>query len=278
MRILVTGAAGSVGSAVVRKLHDLGHEVVATDRIPFETALAARIVVGDLQDREIVLDALDGVDRVAHIGAIPRPGLVADSETFGSNSLSTYLVLDEAGRLGIDRAVVASSLSILGLAWGRDGRDPAYLPIDEDHPLQIEDAYALSKKAGEATAEMAHRRWGIDVVSLRFSFVAFSQESRIAHAKRLVDEPALGRRELWGWVHIDDVVDSVVAGLLADWSGCHVLNIAATDTLSATSTPELIERYLADVDLRSPLAGFDSLYDSSRAKQLIGWEAKRTWR
>jgi nucleoside-diphosphate-sugar epimerase len=277
MRILVTGAAGMLGRAVVKTLHADGHEVVATDRIPFESPIAARVVIGELEDREVVADALDGVDRVAHVGAIPRPGGHPDDEVFGSNTHSTFLVLNEAGRAGIDRAVIASSASALGMAWAHRPVSPHYLPIDEDHPLENDEPYGLSKQVGELIAAAVNRRWGIDVASLRFMFIGDEPEIQ-KHLDMYAADPDLARRELWCWVHLEDAARAVALALTADWSGTPVLNISAVDSLSPVPSEELIARELKDVPIRKALPGFTSFYDISRARALIGFAPTRTWR
>lgn len=276
-RVLVTGAAGDIGGAILPVLAGEGADIVALDRVPFTSRYAARVIVGDLNDRKVVLDALDGVDRVVHMGAIPSPRSLPDDEVFSSNARSSYLLLDEAGRLGVQRAVVASSAAAIGIAWAYDELVPSYVPIDEDHPFVVEDPYGLSKQVTEAIAAMATRRWGIDTLLMRFPFVG-SGERLEKHLASFAADPLGSRREVWGWLHRDDAVRAVSMALSAEWTGHHVVNVAAPDTGVEIPTQELLERYLPDVPVRRPIAGWSSLYDSTRAKELFGFEAERTWR
>src|SRR3954466_1352659 len=148
VKVLVTGAAGLLGQQVVSSLVACGHVVVPHDRD-----------VGDLASLSHVRTVVDGVDAVVHTAAIPDPMSTPDDETFRNNVLSTYNVLDTAGRAGIGRVVNVSSLSALGFAWSQREVSPVVVPVTEEHPYVGEDAYGLSKQVGETVASAASRRW-----------------------------------------------------------------------------------------------------------------------
>lgn len=159
-RVLVTGAAGLIGRAVLADLADRGVSATALVLAAADDLPASRIVVGDAGDPEIVRSALDGVDAVVHLAAIPAPHLDTAQAVFTRNTRATFAVLEEAGRAGVRRAVIASSFSVTGLPWADVDLHPAYVPVDERLPLQVTDPYALGKQADEATAEMMARRHG----------------------------------------------------------------------------------------------------------------------
>ena len=272
MRILVTGAAGAIGSAVVPALVAAGHSVTAVDRRSFDSPLAASVIVGDLTEMSVVQRSLEGVDRVVHMGAIPSPNGPPNDVIFSVNTRSTYLVLDEAGRAGIDRAIVASSAAAVGIAWADRELVPEYLPVDEDHPFMVEDPYGLSKQVAESIGAMVTRRWGMDTMLMRYPFIG-DGERLAGHLADFAADPMANRRELWGWIHTKDVVRSVLLALEAPWSGHHVVNVAAPVTGLVEPTASLVEKYLAGIPVRSPLQGNVSLYDSTRIRDLIGFEA-----
>lgn len=275
--VVVTGAAGAVGSAVARALVNVGMPVIATDRVPFECAGAAGTPTGDLQDVDFVRTLLGDTDRVVHLGAIPSPRGYPDEVIFGSNTLGTFTLLDEAGRAGVDRAIVASSAAALGLAWAEVPTVPLYLPVDEGHPCQLSDPYGLSKQVAEAAGAMVHRRFGLNSIFFRFPFIG-SGDRLTAHLDAFAHDPDLARRELWGWIHLDDAVEGIHAALVEEWTGHHVLTLAAVDSGSAHPSADLIAEHFPGTPMRRPLTAHESLFDSARATALVNFTATRSWR
>lgn len=279
MRVLVTGAAGMLGAALVTDLAGAGHEVVALVLPGQEDDAgqgASRVVGADATDPDQVRPACDGVEAVAHLAAIPSP-VGPGHRVFATNTQATYVVLDEAGRAGARRVVLASSLSALGLAWGRRELRPAYLPLDEDHPDLSEDPYALSKQVDERTAATLHRRWGIDVLCVRMPFVG-SGDRMAEHLAQARSDPGSMRQEVWAYLHTDDAVAAFRAGVEGGWAGCHVVDVAAADTMSPEPTEDLVRRWLPEVPLRRRAEGTAGLVSTDRARDLLGWQARWSWR
>ena len=96
-------------------------------------------------------------DAVVHFAAIPRILLRPDNEAYRINTMGTYNVLEAALKLGIRKVVFASSETTYGVCFADGERKPEYLPIDEDHPVVPEDAYAASKVCNEITARSFQR-------------------------------------------------------------------------------------------------------------------------
>lgn len=111
MKVLVTGARGTLGTEVVAHLRASGRDVRGHDRDEG----------GDLRNRDVVAEALAGMDAVVHAAAIPEPVSHPAHVTFGNNVESTFNVLELAGRAGIRRVVSVSSASALGFAWSTRG-------------------------------------------------------------------------------------------------------------------------------------------------------------
>jgi hypothetical protein len=133
--VLVTGALGVVGRALVPVLRSAGHYVVATD-LP-DTASAAE-VHADLADARQA-DALIGegaFSAVVHAAAIPAPGNHPPHVVFGNNMMATFNVVEASVRSGVRRLVNISSVGVLGLHYAERRFLPDYLPIDEEHRLR----------------------------------------------------------------------------------------------------------------------------------------------
>jgi nucleoside-diphosphate-sugar epimerase len=271
-RVLVTGAAGRLGRVVLARLADVGVATVGLDRVEATGTPADRVITGDVADPEVVRDALDGVHAVIHLAAIPTPTLGTPEQVFGGNSLATFAVLDAAGRAGIGRAVIASSQSIYGLAFSPEPLEPAYLPIDGAHPLQVADAYALSKQADEATAAMAARRYGMTVVALRYPMLGGAERLR-EFAAIYRDDPSPGARPLWAYLDDRDAADAAWLSLTVPLRGYHMFLVAAPETLAAQPTDELLDRFYPRVPRRRAFVGREVPFDIGPAGRVLGHRA-----
>ncbi|MFF3751803.1 NAD-dependent epimerase/dehydratase family protein [Streptomyces sp. NPDC002018] len=270
MRVLVTGAAGHIGRYVLDDLLARGHRVVATDLVPVDEPRAESVHTGDLRDPDLVRKAMDGAEAVVHLGAIPHPNVDDASDLFATNCLTAHRVLDEAGRGGVRRVVAASSMAAVGLAWSPVPQSPRYVPLDEEHPTLVQDPYGLSKIVLEETARATHRRYGTDIVCLRFPFTGTGERLR-SQLDAVRADPAAHRMDLWGWLDTRDAAGAVARALEAELTGCHVLQVAARDTSSPLPTAELMERYHAGIPVFAELAGHVSLFDTGACARLLGF-------
>lgn len=273
MRVLVTGAAGHIGGHVVDDLLAHGHRIVATDLVPVDDPRVDRVHTGDLSDPALVRDAMAGADAVVHLGAIPHPNSDDDSALFATNCLTAHRVLDEAGRTGVRRVVAASSLAAVGLAWSPRPQSPRYVPLDEEHPTLVQDPYGLSKVVLEEAARATHRRHGTDIVCMRFPFTG-TGERLAAQFAAVREDPAGHRMDLWGWLDTRDAARAVRYALLAELTGCHVLNVAADDTSSPVPTAQLLEEHHPGVPYFTEPTGHASLFDTSACARLLGFAPK----
>jgi nucleoside-diphosphate-sugar epimerase len=288
-RVLVTGTAGRLGRAVVRELHDRGIAATALARaedlakvpdlatVDDNPASMVRIVVGDAGDPEVVARALAGVDAVVHLAAIPTPTRDPGRKVFGDNTMATFTVLDEAARVGVDRAAIASSLSVTGLPFSPTLLAPAYVPIDEDLPLQIADPYALSKKVDEVTGEMMWRRHGMSVIALRFPFLGDAGSDLPVRVGQLTEDPALGARDMWSYLDYRDAARVCVDAVTVHHTGFDIVGLAAPETLCPYPTEALLDRFLPGVPRRASLPGRSSPVDVSRAERVLRFVPVHLW-
>ncbi|GAA1851776.1 NAD(P)-dependent oxidoreductase [Asanoa iriomotensis] len=270
--MLVTGAGGLLGRAVLSALASAGRPVTALDRTDPGDLPADRVVVGDAGDPSVVRAALADVGGVIHLAAIPAPTLDTPLAVFGGNTRATFVVLSEAAAAGVRRAVVASSMSVLGLAWAQVPLRPVYLPVDARHPLQVSDPYALSKQTDEATAAMMARRHGMAVTALRFPFLGGS--ARLARrAEEFAALPRSGALELWAYLHTSDAAAACLLALSEPPAGAHVLFVAAPETLAPYPTEELLAAFLPTVPLRARFPGRAVPVALEPARRVLGFTA-----
>lgn len=175
---LVTGAAGFIGSNLVRFLLDRDHTVVAVDNLSTGRsgnleAVREQIdfVEGDIRDREFMRERCAGVDYVFHQAALPsvprsvdKPWASHDHNVNGT--LSVFLAAREAG---VERVVYAASSSAYG--------DTEQLPKTESMCAQPQSPYAVSKHVGELYGRVFHEVYGMDTVGLRY-FNVFGPRQR----------------------------------------------------------------------------------------------------
>jgi dTDP-L-rhamnose 4-epimerase len=204
MRVLVTGAAGFIGSHVAEAMRAAGHDVRGLDSLSpavhggGPAHVPDELIVGDVRDPSAVNKALDGVDAVCHQAAMVGLGVdLSDLPVYADvNVTGTAVLLEAMGHHRIPRLVVASSMVVYGegaydcaahgrvrpaprhpgdLAAGRfEPRCPqcaqplATAAVTEDAPLDPRNAYAASKVAQEHLAASWARMTGGTAVGLRY--------------------------------------------------------------------------------------------------------------
>ena len=192
-------------------------------------------LLADLTDFGETVGCLAGVDAVVHLAAIPAPGIHTEEATFRTNMLSTYNVFEAARVLGLQRVVWASSETILGLPFERE--QPAYAPIDEEHPPRPESSYALSKLLAEELGRQLHRWSATPHVALRFSNIM--EPADYERFPSFWPDATLRRWNLWGYVDARDVAQSCRLALEADVGAEHFI-VAAADTVMNRPSRELM--------------------------------------
>jgi len=232
MKVLVTGAAGFIGSSVSRRLLDRGDTVVGFDNlndyydVSLKEARLARLtdhanfsfVKMDLENREGVeaLFAKEGFDRVVHLAAqagvrysIENPHTYVDS-----NIVGTLNILEGCRHNSVGHLVYASSSSV----YGANSSMPFSVHDNVDHPLSL---YAASKKANELMAHTYSNLFNLPTTGLRF-FTVYGPWGRPDMAlfyftKSIIEDKPIDvfnygkhRRD---FTYIDDIVEGVIRTL-----------------------------------------------------------------
>ncbi len=272
-KIVVTGGSGKAGRAVIKDLLEHHYDVLNIDQLPPRERISRYLKV-DLTDQGQVIEALQGVDTIVHLGAIPAPGLQTEEVTFRNNTLSTYNIFNAAMLLHMQRVVWASSETVLGLPFERE--QPVYAPIDEEHPLYPESSYALSKVISEEMARQFNRRSGIPFVGLRFSNIMEPHDYERFPA--FSEDVHLRKWNLWGYVDARDVAQSCRLGLEAGISGAESFIIAAADTVINRPSRELLAEVFPGVPLKTEIETFETLLSIRKARKLLGYAPQYSWR
>jgi UDP-glucose 4-epimerase len=167
MKLLVSGGAGYIGSHMVLRLLEDGHEVVVLDDLSSghrDAVRGAPLVQGDVADRALLdrLFAATRFDAVLHFAgfsqvaeSVRNPGRYYRNNVGGAVSL-----LDAMAAHGVGRLVFSSSAAIFG--------EPRSLPIDEAHPAEPLNPYGRSKLLVESVLPDYERAFGLRCVALRY--------------------------------------------------------------------------------------------------------------
>ncbi|WP_426247122.1 NAD-dependent epimerase/dehydratase family protein [Nocardioides sp. LHG3406-4] len=201
MRVLLTGAGGSIGRVLCEGLADRGHEVVGLDLVPAPEGVTGAWHVADCADPDAVAAVFDEerIDAVAHFAGIPEERGLPESLT--SHVVTTAALLDAMVEHRVTRIVFASSNHAVG-------RTPRQHLLTIDERPRPDTFYGVGKVAAEALLSLYADRYAIDAVSCRIgSFTETPQDTRA----------------LSTWLSPDDCVRMVEAALTAPAPGYAVL-------------------------------------------------------
>ncbi len=275
-RICVTGATGQAGRAVVADLREHGYDVAATDIAVTRADREQGTLQADLTGYGQAVEALTGAEAVVHLANIPAPGRSTPAVTFNSNITMNFNVFQAAAHLGLSRVVWASSETTLGLPFDVP---PRYAPVDEDHYPVPTSTYALSKVASETVAGHIALWSGIPFIALRFSNIM--EPADYQEFPSFWADPRLRRWNLWGYIDERDVAAACRLALQAPAVAVEdspAFIIAAADTVMNRPSAGLLAEVFPDVRLTREVGEFGTLLAIDRARQVLGFEPRHSWR
>ena len=288
MKHVVTGGCGFIGSHLVDRLLELGHEVVVVDDLSTNGGRsvnpAATLVEGSVTDLDLVMSATEGADCVFHTAAWARVPRSIDDPigTHEVNVSGTLNVLQAARENGVSRVVYSSSSSVYG------NQDTHVMR--EDMTPNPKSPYALHKLIGEQYASMFARLFGMSVVSLRYFNVYGPGQTTtgayvlvIPHFLKLRDEGKLltihgDGEQTRSYTHVFDVVRANLLAASADVRAGEnvVLNIGPNEETSVNEIAAMIGGEVEHI-YPNPRGEFEELRkssDCSKAMATIGWEPR----
>jgi nucleoside-diphosphate-sugar epimerase len=202
-RVLITGAAGGVGTLMRPRLARPGRTLRLLDVAPLPAARPGEdveTVQASVTDLAAMRQACDGAEAVVHLGGISAEDTW--DRILDTNIHGTYTVFEAARRAGVPRVVFAGSNHAVGFHPRGDAEAPDYLfPRPDTY-------YGVSKAAGEALGSLYHDRYGLDVVCLRIGSCF---------------EKPTAPRQLATWLSPDDCARLIEAALAAPAPGFRVV-------------------------------------------------------
>ena len=305
MKILVTGGAGYIGSAVVYKLLEAGHEVNVIDDLSNgyieNVDKRANFIQGSILDDNNLNAALDGVNAVMHLAAKIR---VEE----GQSNPELYKKVNIEGTLNliknctskkINKFVFASTATVYG--------SPEVVPLTEESKTAPINVYGSTKLEIDNYLESNSKSLGISSISLRFFNVGGAVKTshgkwlRFKHegATHLIpnilkssaakpmpiygkDWPTKDGTQIRDYVHVSDLADALLKSLdKLDEPGNQIINIGTSTGSTVLEVLAAAENVLNKkihfkFESRRPGDCFALVTSNSKASQVIGWEPKKT--
>lgn len=293
-KYLVTGGAGFIGSSIVTRLVEKGHDVRVADNLSTGKLSNLQDVMGKIQVLQVDLadyasaeKAVHGVDYILHQAALPSvPLSVEDPVSVNESIVTTTVNIMKAAveAKTVKRIVQAASAAAYG--------DDPQLPKKESMPPDPLSPYAVAKLAQEYYGKAFYQVNGLEVISLRyFNVYGPKQDPKSFYAgvipiflSRMLrgEQPTIFGDGLQSrdFVYVDDVVEANMAACVCPWPGRpEVVNIGRGTQVSLN---ELVEKlkHILNVNLDTvyvPAKVGDikhSVADTGKARDLLGFEAK----
>lgn len=296
MKILVTGGAGFIGSAVVKTLLDRKDEVVVIDNFndyydpklkedrikKFLKGYKFKLYRGDIRDRDLLekIFKKEKIDKIVHLAAmagvrysIQNPSLYADVNIMGSINL-----LDLAVKYKIENFVFASSSSV----YGNNKKVPFSETDNVDKPIS---PYASTKKALEVVSHVYSHLYNLPVTALRF-FTVYGPWGRpdMAYFKfteKITNNEAIdvyNKGNMFrDFTYVDDIVDGIIR-VLDGPAKYEIVNIGGTNPEKLTKLIDVLEKNIGKKAKRNfmPMQPGDVLRTVADGKKLrkLGWKPK----
>lgn len=296
-KILVTGAAGFIGSHLVEALVHGGAQVRVfvhynsmnnwgwLETLPSSVMKELEIYAGDIRDPHGVQDAMVGVGTVYHLAAliaIPFSYYSPDSYV-ETNIKGTLHVLQAARKSGVERVLITSTSEVYGTA--------RYTPIDEDHPFQGQSPYSATKIGADRLAESFYRSFELPVTIVRPFNTFGPRQSARAIIPTIITQLLNGFTEIKlgnllptrDFVYVQDTVNGFIKIAESPGAAGEEINIATGKEISIGELASVLIKNInprakivsEDQRIRPEKSEVNSLCGSNKKiRQLTGWEPK----
>ena len=286
-KVLVTGGAGFIGSNLVDRLIELGHEVVSIDN---ESAISnsrfywnpkAENHKLDITNLNSILDLFQGIDYVFHTAAeariqqsIENPLLVVNTNIVGTTN-----VLQASRLANVKRVIYSMTSSIYG------NSNP--LPLVETQPVECLTPYSISKYAGEQLCKLYSNLYDLETASLRYFNIYGHREPSKGHyatvITKFINQHKAGEfltiigdgEQRRDFTHIDDAIEANILAMTCETPLYgEIFNIGAGRNFSINELAQLISSKYQYLPMR-PGEVRETLANNTKAKEILGWTPKR---
>lgn len=291
MKYLVTGGAGFIGSTLIKKLIDQGHECITIDNLRTgkleNIPSSCEFIEGDLFD-EVLINKLENkhksFDAIFHIAGQSSGEISFEDPVYDlqSNTQSTLLLLDYAKRNNIKKFIFASTMSTYG--------EQPKSQVNEELKLNPISFYSVGKIASENYLNI-YSKFGICCTALRY-FNTYGPGQDLGNLKQGMASIFLaqaisqehhivvkGSKDRFrDFVYVDDVVDATIKALELE-NGYDVFNVSTNKPTTVEQVISNIKQNLSFIVTDEVVGGtpgdqFGIYGDNSKIKNVLGWEPK----
>ena len=297
MKIGITGGAGYIGSFLIKKLVEDGHEVVSIDDESIgdyrhlrelELDNKAEFLIGDIRDKEKLVKIWEKCDSVVHLAALSNLEICNEQpeEAISVNIFGTHQVMEAVKELKIPKVVFCSSASIYG--------EPKKLPVTEDSPLNALNLYGITKIAGEKIVNSYWMNDKIETVNLRFGniFGIGLYTQWYAVIPKFVKQAIDGKEiTIYGdgeytrdYIHLEDITQAIINAVISKNLGGETFNLGG-ETITVNQIAAMVLEEFEKVTGNKPNTvnmhprlgeTKEFSYDLSKAKSMLGLTNKWT--
>ena len=282
MKSIITGGAGFIGSHLVDRLLELGHEVVVLDN--FSTGRRKnlshvdgqiKLIECDLSIKSDWIKEFDKANWVFHLASLADivPSIQNPEGYFRSNVDATFYVLEAARHASVERFVYSASSSCYGI--------PDKYPTPERSDIQPQYPYALAKRMGEELVEHWAQLYNLPAISLRF-FNVYGTRSRTSGtygavfgvflAQKIAGKPYTivgDGNQTRDFTYVTDIVSALIAAAESNKTN-KIYNVGSDTTVSINRIVELLGGEKVNIPKR-PGEPDCTYADISKIKNELGW-------
>jgi len=285
MKSLVTGGSGFIGSHIVDKLIELGHEVVVIDNLSsavhenFYFNKSAEYHELDIADYESTKNLYAGVDYVFHCAAESRiqPAIINPLLAVRTNTLGTATVLQCAREAGVKKVMYSSTSSAYGLK-----NTP---PLEENMPNDCLNPYSVSKVSGESLCKMYTDLFGLNTIIFRYFNVYGPREplkgpyapvvglflrQHFAGEPMTIVGDGIQRRD---FTHVNDIVSANILAMQIDAKDKYgeIFNVGTGENCSVLELAEMISNKYTFIEKR-PGESHITLANNTKIRTVFEWK------
>jgi UDP-glucose 4-epimerase len=282
MKSIITGGAGFIGSHLIDKLLEMGHEIIVLDN--FSTGRKEnlshvidqiKLIECDLSIKGNWMDQFNKADWVFHLASLADivPSIQNPEGYFRSNVDATFYVLEASRYANVSRFIYSASSSCYGI--------PDNYPTSEEAEIRVQYPYALAKRMGEELVKHWSQLYNLPAISLRF-FNVYGTRSRTSGtygavfgvflAQKLANKPytVVGDgQQTRDFTYVTDIVSALITSAKSDKTN-RVYNVGSDTTVSINKIVELLGGEKINIPKR-PGEPDCTFADISKIKNELGW-------